>query len=467
MLTSDAISEASQAPAPRSRSRLRGYLVRRGRQLRRALLILTLGLLFLAGVLEAWRGARMIGLPDIGDPFDVAKFRAFRVPEVQDAFVLLRQAQEKLLSPMPYIPVALRGAGADRWSTADRDLREWVNKNRDVLEMFRDAAERPDGILHRRFDRFDEQYFLHLAEFKRLALVEGSRLDEQGDMAGAWSWYRALFRIRLHVMRRGTAFQRLNASLNCGGLRERIATWAADSRTSVPLLRKALDDVRAGEPRPEWDVFSLKLDYLYFMSELDNDWGSVQYGEHEDQHLTIAGEELPPNLAQSAYAVRRYYSHEPERSRRVLRLAFANWLAFAEDEHRIDHKPAVRVEFHSTEWKATTFFYSVSREAPAAARTMTPDQVAKWLVSTRDARFLLCSWAWPSIRSTERREYRALVVTLARELFEREHGKPPATDQALVGPYLDHLPGDGSDELDDGTAPTVGDDNATATARPG
>ena len=46
----------------------------------------------------------MLGLPDIGDPFDVAAFRAFRVPEAEDAFVLLKQAQAKLLSPAPHLP---------------------------------------------------------------------------------------------------------------------------------------------------------------------------------------------------------------------------------------------------------------------------------------------------------------------------------------------------------------------------
>ena len=34
----------------------------------------------------------------------------------------------------------------------------------------------------------------------------------------------------------------------------------------------------------------------------------------------------------------------------------------------------------------------------------------------------------------------------------------------LVGPYLDHLPGDGSDELNDGEAPTVRDEKAPAAA---
>jgi len=203
------------------------------------------------------------------------------------------------------------------------------------------------------------------------------------------------------------------------------------------------------------------------MRELDSEWGQVQQGEHEDQHVMIAGEELPPYLAQQVYAVRRYYTTEPERSRRVLRLAFANWLAFAEDEHRSDRQPAVRAIFHSSKRKTTTFFYSVSGHAPAAARKMTPERLAEWFVSTRDAKLLLYSWAWPGVRAVERREHHALVVTLAGELYQREHGKPPPSDEALVGPYLDHLPSDGSDEQDNGSGPTVGDDNAAATAKPG
>ena len=314
---------------------------RRGRQLWRVLLCLAIGVVFAAGALEVWRGARMIGLPDIGDPFDVAAFRAFRVPEERDAFVLFRQAQAKLLGPTPNVPVALRGAGSDVWSKAAPELREWLIANREVLEMFRAASERPDGILHPKFDRFDQHQYLYLGEFKRLALLEGSRLEEQGDFAGAWSWYRTVFRMRAHVMRRGTSFQRIVAGWNCSGLGQRIASWAADRRTSVPLLRAALDDVRAVEPRPDWDAYSLKLDYLYLMNELNDEWGLVQDGEANDQNLRIAGEEVPPFFARRIYGVRRYYSTEPERSRRVLRLAFANWLAFVEDEHRSDRKPAV------------------------------------------------------------------------------------------------------------------------------
>ena len=73
-------------------------------------------------------------------------------------------------------------------------------------------------------------------------------------------------------------------------------------------------------------------------------------------------------LARRVYAVRRYYSNEPERSRRVLRLAFANWLAFVEHEHEANRKPAVRVTLQSGKRNATTFFYPVSRDC-AGCRT--------------------------------------------------------------------------------------------------
>lgn len=102
-------------------------------------------------------------------------------------------------------------------------------------------------------------------------------------MAEAWNWYRAIFRVKLHVMRRGPIFCRWIASGNCSSLRTRITAWAADPRTNVLLIRRALDDILAGEPKSEWDAFSLKADYLDMIAELDKDWGPVQQGEEEDQ----------------------------------------------------------------------------------------------------------------------------------------------------------------------------------------
>ena len=50
-----------------------------------------------------------------------------------------------------------------------------------------------------------------------------------------------------------------------------------------------------------------------------------------------------------------------------------------------------------------------------------------------------------------------LVLMLATEIYHRERGSLPPSDEALVGTYLKSLPDDGSADLDDGTAPTAGE----------
>ena len=173
-------------------------------------------------------------------------------------------------------------------------------------------------------------------------------------------------------MRRGSFTERLFADWNTKGTTTRIAAWAADKRTTVPLIGRALDDVRATEPKAEWDTFSLKLDYLEMMSEFDEKWGIVQQGDSDDQHIKVSGEELPPSIVGSIYAARRYVLNEPERSRRVIRLVFANWLAHVEEQDASHRKPAVRAMFaRQSEFNAAIL--SPGSDAPAAARALIPE----------------------------------------------------------------------------------------------
>src|ERR1017187_1322877 len=119
MLTRDEADQSEQTRAPSRQPRLRRYLIRRGRLLSRVVMILVIGLLFIAGLVELWRGASLLRLPDVGDPFDVAAFRAFRVPADQDAFVLMRAAHGKL-SQKPSLPSAARRLGPTMsWSKAE------------------------------------------------------------------------------------------------------------------------------------------------------------------------------------------------------------------------------------------------------------------------------------------------------------------------------------------------------------
>ena len=108
---------------------------------------------------------------------------------------------------------------------------------------------------------------------------------------------------------------------------------------------------------------------------------------------------------------------------------------------------------------------ALSRESPGA-RAISPHDVASWLVTITDSKPWLGGFLWPSVRNQERRGYRDLVVLLATELYRRERGGLPSSEEALVGTYLQALPDDGSAELDDGTAPTVTDARVPVEAQP-
>ena len=90
----------NESPAPAAVSdtsqKLLQLLRKRLRQLARVTLVLAIGFSFAAAAFAIWWLTSLNGLPDIGDPFDVAAFRAFSVPDDQNAFTFLRRANEKL-----------------------------------------------------------------------------------------------------------------------------------------------------------------------------------------------------------------------------------------------------------------------------------------------------------------------------------------------------------------------------------
>jgi hypothetical protein len=96
---------------------------------------------------------------------------------------------------------------------------------------------------------------------------------------------------------------------------------------------------------------------------------------------------------------------------------------------------------------------------------LSPQDLARLLITTRDAKVLLFRWPWPAIRISEQREHRALVIVLVEELYHRERGSLPPSEEELIGPYLEHLPDVCSSELDDGTAARIDDSTASEVAR--
>jgi hypothetical protein len=425
---------------------------KRLRQLLRVTIALVICLAATATALAIWRLTSLNDLPDIGDPFDVAAFRDFRVPDEQNAFTFLRRAQESLTPAPPSVGLS--------WSQADPKSREWVQANRRAIELFQQGADQADATNPHGDSVVDGQ------RMALLVLLEAGRRQESGDMARAWDCYRAILRMATHTRRRGSLYQRADLYVYWDGLaRERFATWAADPRTTIPQLNVALQEVLKSEPKPEWDSFAIKAGYLAMMRSLKQSVRPfVQQDVGWEYDLRLGDMQLSPDMADYLDAGRRFLLREPERSRRVLQLLYANWLAHVEPGERGPRKPAVRASFallkstNPTSWSRTNVsLYSAGPAAPASARLLTPKALASWLVATNDAKLRIIvansiQWPWSPDHLRDRKAHRDLVVMLAGEIYRRERGTPPPSEEALVGTYLKSLPDDGSADLDDGTA---------------
>ena len=264
------IQHESPAPAPAAVSgtspKLLQLLRKRLRQLARVTLVLAICLAVAAAALAIWWLTSLNGLPDIGDPFDVAAFRAFSIPDDQNAFAFLRRANEKLT---PIRGWAGEGPYPDdpkfSWSIANPKLREWAGENREALELFLQGAEQPDAS----HPAGDPTADVDLGSLDSVAFLEASRRQESGDTAGAWDCYRAVLRMITHIRRRGSTHQRYCARRASRRLQRRLTDWAADPRTTIPQLHTALDEVLKNEPNPDWDIFAIKYGYLELMREIE------------------------------------------------------------------------------------------------------------------------------------------------------------------------------------------------------
>jgi hypothetical protein len=400
-----------------------------------------------------WWSMQLLGLPDIGDPFDGEGIRSSRVPDDRNAFVTYRRAAERFNPPVStryqaWFEAQLLG----RWSASLPEVRGWAEEKRQALAHFREAAERPDSDPPSDRDRME--VWPAIRHLEPLALFEAARLEERGDMPGAWTWYRAVMRTIEHQVRYSRFAERKEAMYRRDRLRERLANWAADPRTTRAMLRRALDDALTCESMSPSDAYSFRAECL----ELER---SVDDPHHRASQVTSAKWKaifgfpehyLSPDQRQAIYGLWRSWRREPERSRRVIRLAIANWLAYQALSPDRRPKPDPRVS-------GPYEFYAPGPEAPAKARALSPEALDRWLAVSPEAREILDWWQmtrafrvgqdWlEPFRIRERSNRRWLAVVLARQLYRRDHGIGPPSDLWLLGPYLESLPDD------DGTGPS-------------
>jgi hypothetical protein len=124
---------------------------------------------------------------------------------------------------------------------------------------------------------------------------------------------------------------------------------------------------------------------------------------------------------------------EPERSRRLLNVITANWLAFCDQD--TNERPPLHPPYQ--------LVFETNESAPAAARFLSPDECNSWFDSTVHLRLLIpMTPAALGAFDRERVTQANLVVHLASQLYLREKGELPESPSDLVGPYLKALPED-------------------------
>jgi hypothetical protein len=102
--------------------------------------------------------------------------------------------------------------------------------------------------------------------------------------------------------------------------------------------------------------------------------------------ILLGDMQLSTDIIESIKEARCFLLREPERSRRVVRLLWANWLAHV--DARDSRRPAVRALLPALT-PVSLPLYPVSPDAPAGARALPPQKIASWLVATRDVKLIM------------------------------------------------------------------------------
>ena len=159
-------------------------------------------------------------------------------------------------------------------------------------------------------------------------------------MAGAWDCYRAVLRMTVHVRRRERLADRLRANLWLLRAAETSRDLGGGSQDHDPPASTRPGGGVECRPRPEWDAFTLKMSIWtscdFWTRPVDPPPEQIE----EEWTYRLGDMQLPVDLSAAALPGRSAASREPERSRRVIRLLFANWLAHVE-HRRQQRQPAV------------------------------------------------------------------------------------------------------------------------------
>ncbi|MFO0953768.1 MAG: hypothetical protein U0835_21955 [Isosphaeraceae bacterium] len=418
--------------------------------------------------LMLWRTLCLWGIPDVPPPVPVATTPSAypTLDQLPNGNVYALFAQT--LSEYARKPTKAAVAGVTlNFRTvrpADADTRRWLAENREVLDAFYQESGQADARSEVKptpaarsqvgFDRL----FSVLRVVGWLAVQQAAVAEADGDLDAAWRSYRAVLRAARHVGGRGGMGGHQIAVTLRGFVTPRLLRWARLPSNTAERLRGAMKDVQDLDLIPADDAQGVAQGYEICARQVESPGGPFGHSGG-DGYYWVYGLPIPGEFGRWTTRTDRFLRREPERSRRILRLAFANWLAWSRlaPGERPTPSAAVVATFGGATQRVEFYDFPESLSVAPEARVLTASELARAYSSAREAA-LLSGWIWTQVVGEARRERRdqaALVISLAEALYQIEKGSPPPSLDALVGPYLKALPDDGSAHVDDESVPVT------------
>lgn len=377
-----------------------------------------------------WRTVSLWRLPNSPEPFDLVKYGRLEVPDTDNAMVAYREVYSRFgdLDGRNYHVASVAAWSVSDWSTADPEVRRWADDHRKALEAWVPANDRSDSLLVQPEDlrmRSDLERVQRTRRYARLALLEGSRLEESGDLAGAWRMYRAALRASRHGGRHGGTIQRLVGHGILEQTGRQIEAWIDRPTISAELLRRAIDDVEACRVMTSPASETVRAEYFSArdaVSDIDRWWTLTDSGPYSKTSWT--------NHLDGIRWAHRFLRREPERSARVLRLIAAGYLA------QCDRPRANRPQLLFT----SLMIYDHDAQTPQSVQAIAPDALESW---ARDSIVMPLGPFNPHLQrfiDAEAGTFDSLALTMAERAFVIGQGRPPKSYGELLGPYLKTLP---------------------------
>ncbi len=373
-----------------------------------------------------WRGVTLFGLPNIGEPFDLDARGTVKIAEKDNAFTYYRVAISKLKG-------GRSGGRFTSWANVTEQDRNWFWENNEAVRIWLAGTTMDRAVFIQARDAPIDYKPLDplqtMRSFGSLAQIAGLRMEAVGDFEAAWTMYRAALRSSRHcAMHAGFVGRAIGVEIY-ERLAGNILAWADQPNLEIELLRQALDDLIAIESMTPPLSETFEAEYFAYRRLFDQP-GLTR--EKLRQFMEGGAEKEVSFRERVNETLWHLLKREPERSRRVLRLYWANQIAAG--DLTFTERLKRRRKF------GDVTLYDLPPSAPESARRLTSEQLNTWIESTRLLKPAILSSPFDKAVDRETVTRATLIIHLAERLYAREHTSAPEKTEELVPKYLKALP---------------------------